>query len=67
MRTDLVEMPAPGFDHGLGLGAREEPLHAQAFVAELAVEALADAVLPRLARIDQGGLDALIGDPLHSA
>jgi hypothetical protein len=47
---------APGFDHDFGLSAREEPFEAQALVAELAVEALADAILPGLARIDQGGL-----------
>jgi hypothetical protein len=39
---------APGFNDGFDLGAREEPFHAQALVAELAVEAFADAVLPPL-------------------
>ena len=58
MRTHLVEVFAPGFDDDLGLGARPEPLHVQALVAEFAVEALQRAVLPRLAEIDQGGLDA---------
>ena len=65
MWTNLVVVAAPGFHDGLGLGAREEPLHAQALVAELAVEALADAILPRLARVDQRGLDALVDDPLR--
>jgi hypothetical protein len=44
------------FYRDLGLGAREEPFQTQALVAELAVEALADAVLPRLAGVDQGRL-----------
>jgi hypothetical protein len=52
MRADLVVVAASGFDDGLGIGAREEPFHAQALVAELAIEALADAVLPRLAGVD---------------
>src|SRR5258708_323719 len=65
MRASLVVVAAAGFDDGLGLGAREEPFHAQALVAELAVEALTDAVLPWLARVDQGGLDALVDDPLQ--
>ena len=43
MRAHLVEVLAPGFDDDLGLGARPEPLHAQALVAELAVEMLSSA------------------------
>ena len=58
MRANFVEVPAPGFDDHLGLAARPEPLHVQAFVTELAVEALPRTVLPGLARIDQRGLDA---------
>ena len=46
MRTYLVEVPAPRFDDDPGLGARPEPLHAQALVTELAVEAFQRAVLP---------------------
>jgi len=38
---------------------RAEPFEAQAFVAELAVEALRDTILPGLARLDQRGGDAL--------
>jgi len=58
MRPHLVVVAAPRFDDDLRLGPRAEPFEAQALVAELAVEALARAVLPRLARVDQGGLDA---------
>jgi hypothetical protein len=47
--SDGVEVKAPGFDDDLGRGARAEPLDAQAFVAELAVEALVVGVLPGLA------------------
>ena len=65
MRTNLVVVPAPGFDDDLGLGARQEPLQAQALVTELAVEAFAHPVLPGLAGVDQGGLDLLVGDPLQ--
>jgi hypothetical protein len=36
---------------------------AEAFVAELAVEALGDAILPGLAGLDQRGANALCGDP----
>jgi hypothetical protein len=46
MRAHLIEVLAPGFDDHFGLGARPEPLHAQALVAELAVEAFQRAVLP---------------------
>lgn len=65
MRANRVVVAAPGFDHDLGLGAREKPFEAQALVAELTVEALADAILPGLAGVDQRRLDALLGDPLQ--
>ena len=63
MRAHLVEVPPPVFDHDLRLGARPEPFEAQALVAELAVEALRDAILPGLAGIDQCRVDALLDDP----
>ena len=65
MRPDLVVVLAPRLDDDLSLGPRPEPFEAQALVAELAVEALRRPILPRLAWIDQGGLDALVDDPLH--
>ena len=49
-------------DH-LRLGTRTKPFEVQALVAELAVEALRDAILPRLARVDQCRADALSDDP----
>src|SRR5690348_229956 len=65
MRTHLVEVLPPRFDHHLRLCSRTEPLDAEAFVAEFAVEAFADAILPGLAGVDQGGADAVLGDPLQ--
>ena len=65
MRTDLIVMPPPGFDDNLCLAPRSEPFQVQALVAELAIETLARAVLPGLARIDQGCLDALVDHPLQ--
>ena len=65
MRSHLVVVPTPAFDQNPSLGPGAEPLHVQAFVAELAIEALADAILPRLARIDQRRSDLLLADPLH--
>ena len=40
MRTHFIIMTSPSLDNYLGLGAGTEPFEAQAFVAELAVEAL---------------------------
>ena len=63
MRTYLVEVSPPFFDQNLRLGARTKPFEAQTLVAELAVEALRDAILPRLAGFDQCRADALRDDP----
>ena len=66
MRTDLIVMAPPGFDDNLCLTPGPEPFQVQALVPELAIETLARAVLPRLAGIDQGCLDALIDHPLEN-
>src|SRR5262245_63900181 len=63
MWTDLVVVVPPLFDQHLRLGARAKPFEAQTLVAELAVEALRDAILPRLAGLDQRRTDALRDDP----
>src|ERR1700720_1761999 len=63
MRTYLVEVSPPFFDQNLCLGARTKPFEAQTLVAKLAVEALGDAILPRLAGFDQCRADALRDDP----
>ena len=65
MRPHLVVVLPPRLDHNLRLGPGAEPFEAQAFVAELAVEALRGPILPGLARIDQRGLDTLVDDPLQ--
>jgi len=52
MRPDLVEVLSPDFDHDLCFGPTVEPFQAQALVAELAIEAIGTAILPRLARLD---------------
>src|SRR4029077_11981307 len=49
------------------LGARTKPFEAQTLVAKLAVEALGDAILPRLAGFDQCRADALRDDPRQRA
>lgn len=51
MRPHVIVMAPPDFDEDTSFGAAAEPFHAQAFIAELAVEALVIAVLPRLAGI----------------
>lgn len=63
MRPVFVVVPPPGLDQHLGLEPIPEPLHAQALITELAVEALGGAILPRLARFDEGGLDAFAVQP----
>src|SRR4051812_31758107 len=63
MRTHLVIVPPPCLDDHLRFGTRAEPFEPEAFIAELAVEAFGDAVLPGLARLDQRGADPLRNDP----
>ena len=63
MRTHFVVVLPPRFDDHLCLGARTKPFEAQALVTELAVEAFRDAILPRLAGLDQRRVDALRDDP----
>ena len=49
MRTHGVVVPTPTFDDHFCTGARAKPFEAEAFIAEFAVEALGDAILPGLA------------------
>ena len=65
VRSDGVVMLAPRFDQNGGLAAAAEPLQAEALVAKLAVERFVGAVLPWLARIDQRGVDPILGQPLE--
>ena len=52
VRPDLVVVLPPGSDGGPCLRQRLEPMLVQAFVPELAVEALDVAILHRPARLD---------------
>ena len=65
MRTDMVVVATPGFDHDTRFLAAPEPFELQALVAELAVEALVGAVLPRLTAIDQWGFDLFFAEPFE--
>ena len=65
MRQDGVAVAAPCFNDGAAVSPGAEPLHRQAFVAQLAVEPLVGAVLPRLTRFDVGRVNAGVGDPLQ--
>ena len=63
MRTHGVEVLPPRFDHHLRLGSGAEPIEAQAFIAEFAVETFRCAILSGLARIDQCRADTLANNP----
>lgn len=63
MGTDFVVVATPVLDDGGGFDAISEPLHAEAFVAEAAVEAFVGAVLPRFAGSDVSRFDAFVGEP----
>jgi hypothetical protein len=63
MRAHRVEVLPPALDNHLRFGTRAEPFEAEALIAEFAVEAFRDAILPRLARFDQCSADALRDDP----
>ena len=65
MRPDRFVMATPGLDDDACLLAASGPLQAQAFVAESAIEGFLGTVLPRLSRIDRGGLDAFGLDQLE--
>ena len=61
MRTHFIIVPPPCFDDHLRL-VGTKPFEAQALVTELAVEAFGDAILPRLAGLDQCHSDILRSD-----
>src|SRR5271163_2242405 len=56
MRANSVVVPTPALDDDLGLAQRVEDLAVEEFVAQARIEALDEAVLPRAARGDVGGL-----------
>jgi hypothetical protein len=53
VRPLLVVVLVPRLDNGPGLGHRGEPVLVEALVPQLAVEALDEGVLHRLARLDE--------------
>src|SRR3974390_2104027 len=63
MRSIQVVVPTPILDDRACLLAGAEPFGAQAFVPQLAVEAFVCAILPRLARVDEGGADSALLQP----
>ena len=58
-------MAPPLFNHDPRFRAVSEVFHRQALVAKLAVETLIGTVLPRLARLRQRHLQALVRGPLQ--
>jgi hypothetical protein len=52
VRAHGVEVDTPCLDQDLGLGQAEEDLAVERLVAQLAVEALAVTVLPRVVGLD---------------
>jgi hypothetical protein len=60
-------MLPPDFDHDLRLFQCVEEFTVQQFVAQLAVEAFAIAVLSRASRRDVGGVGANGGDPFSES
>ena len=65
VRSFLIVILSPRLHELAGIGQPEEPLLVQAFVAEAAVEALAEGVLDRLARIDEVQRDRVLLRPLR--
>ena len=65
MRSNGVVVDPPSFDDPAGLGERGEHMLVQALIPQLAIEALHEAVLLRLARRDVVPLDAIPLRPLE--
>ena len=57
--SNVVVVPSPSFDGSPRVVHGEEPVHVQAVVPERAVEALDEAVLGGLARLNEVDLDPL--------
>lgn len=64
MRSLSVVMLPPTLDDDPGLGKAVEDLAIEKLVAELGIEALAIAILPRRARLDEGRPGPDSGDPV---
>lgn len=59
MRPHCVEVPTPGLDDHASLCEGIEDLAVEKFIAQSCIEGLDEAILPRTARRDVGGLGAL--------
>ncbi len=64
MRAHRIVIVPPAFDHDLGLLECVEDLSVEQPIAQLAVETLAIAILPRTARLDVRGLGSNGDDPI---
>jgi len=60
-------MATPLLDDDFGFRTISEPLHVQAFISELAVEALVRSILPWFAGFDEGRLHATRLEPFFHA
>ena len=65
MRPFVVVELAPPLDDDFGFSGGEKPLPVRAFAAEFVMEAFQETVLPGLTRLDEGGADVGIAQPLH--
>jgi hypothetical protein len=61
--SDLGVLAPELFDDDLRIDSNSEPLHGHVPIAQLAVEGLVRAVMPGLAGIDAGGIDAGLQQP----
>jgi len=57
MGADLIVVLPPSGDSHLGVHAIPKPLQRQKLIAELTVERFVGAILPRLAGIDERGVE----------
>ena len=65
MRSNFVIVSSPNLDQDLGLGSTAKPFQAQALVTEFVVETLVGAIVPRLPRINGGGFNISVVQPLQ--
>jgi hypothetical protein len=64
MRPDSVVVPSPAFDDDLGFAQCVEDLAVEELVAQTCIEAFDEAVLPRAAWRNVGGLRPDRADPI---
>jgi len=64
MRANGIVVTAPALDDDLGFAQRVEELAVEQLVAQAGIETFDEAILPRAARRDVGGLGPDGADPL---